>query len=146
VGLLNELGARGGGRRESGAFLLVPRTGRPTVTRIVYFDDLDPHCLTGGISIDGSAYPGLWQICREQGLRVAGDVHTHPRGWVGQSQTDQDNPMVATLGHLALIVPYFAQRGCRLGQLGVHEYLGDAGWQEHSNGAASQVVYIGWMA
>ena len=59
--MIIELRRRGHGRRESGAFLLADRDGAPTtVTRVVYLDDLDPNCLTGGISFDGLAYSKLW--------------------------------------------------------------------------------------
>ena len=55
--MIAELGRRGNGRRESGAFLLCDRAGdQRTVTRVVYLDDLDPDCLTGGIEFNG---PGL---------------------------------------------------------------------------------------
>jgi hypothetical protein len=52
--MCGELRRRGEERRESGAFLLAPadetsgRGTRGTVTAVVYYDDLDAHCLTGG--------------------------------------------------------------------------------------------------
>lgn len=146
-GMVTELARRGGGTRESGAFLLTPRVadGR-TVTRVVYFDDLDADCLTGGISLAGTAFPRLWDLCDEHEVRVAGDVHTHPGDWVGQSPTDQDNPMVAQIGHLALIIPGLAQQHVRPDQVGVHEYLGDDGWRSVHGRAAAEVLYIGRWA
>jgi len=145
--LVAELGRRGGGGRESGAFLLTPRAsdGR-TVTRVAYFDDLDPGCLTGGITLAGTAFGRLWDLCDQHQVRVAGDVHTHPGGWVGQSSIDRNNPMVARIGHLALIIPGLAQRLVRAGQVGVHEYLGDDGWHSTHGRAAARLLYIGWWA
>jgi hypothetical protein len=145
--MLVELGRRGGGARESGAFLLSPRAsdGR-TVTRVAYFDDLDPKCLTGGITLAGAAFPRLWDLCDEHRVRVAGDVHTHPGEWVGQSSIDQDNPMVARVGHLGLIVPGLAQRPVRAHQVGVHEYLGEDGWRAAHGRAGARLLYIGWWA
>jgi hypothetical protein len=145
--LVAELGRRGGGTRESGAFLLTPRVfdGR-RVTRVVYFDDLDPSCLTGGITLAGAAFPRLWDLCDQHRVRVAGDVHTHPGGWVGQSPIDRDNPMLARVGHLALIIPDLAQQPVRAGQVGVHEYLGDEGWRSAHGSAAARLLYIGWWA
>ena len=52
---LRELKSRGGGRRESGAFLLGKNyDGIRRVCRFVYYDDLDPHCLDQGyVVFDG---------------------------------------------------------------------------------------------
>lgn len=146
-GMIAELARRGRGSRESGAFLLtaIGSDGR-TITQVAYFDDLDPDCLTGGITMSGAAFPRLWDLCERHGLRVAGDVHTHPGGWVEQSTTDQDNPMIAKVGHIALIVPGYAQRGARTDQVGVHEYRGDAGWRAHLGNAAATTLYVGWWA
>lgn len=145
--LVAELGRRGGGTRESGAFLLAPRASRvPAVTRIVYFDDIDPNCLTGGITLAGTAFGRLWDLCDQHQVRVVGDVHTHPGGWVGQSGTDRDNPMVARAGHVALIVPHLARRPVRARRVGVHEYLGEDGWRSAHGRAAARLLYIGWFA
>ena len=58
-----------------------------------------------------------------EGLEVVADVHTHPGG-VGQSQTDRDNPMIPEVGHVALIVPNFADRADFPGDIGIYEYRG----------------------
>ncbi|HEY1588069.1 MAG TPA: hypothetical protein VGH63_20355, partial [Polyangia bacterium] len=95
--LLAELAARGGGVRESGAFLLADAAGdRRRVVRLVYLDDLDPDSLQGGISFRGTAYGALWRICRRGRLTVVADVHTHPGSGVAQSTIDRRNPMIAT--------------------------------------------------
>src|SRR5690349_7493907 len=97
--LLAELERRGEGWREAGAFLLADaREKRPIVKRVVYFDDLDPNCLQGGIHIVGTAYSKLWDICEEANLRVAADVHTHPGRHVSQSSLDAASPAVARTG------------------------------------------------
>ena len=98
------------GRRESGAFLLGSRRGvRRRIERFVYYDDLDPHALDSGIvDLDGAAFGALWSLCRSTGLSVVADVHTHPdRAFF--SGTDRANPMIAELGHLALVLPTYAQ-------------------------------------
>lgn len=129
--LLDELRARGGGRRESGAFLLGPVDDRRPrqVTYAVYYDDLDPASLTGAISFSGAAYGRLWDECVTHGLKVVGDIHTHPGRWVAQSETDRVHPMLAEAGHVGLIVPHFAQNAVRARDVGVHEYLGDGRWR-----------------
>jgi proteasome lid subunit RPN8/RPN11 len=141
---LAELCRRGHGRRESGAFLLGHQRGiRRSVTRFVYYDDLDPDCLDSGIVVfDGSGFGPLWTLCRDTGLRVVADVHTHG-GLARQSPLDRDNPMIAIAGHVALIVPSFAQRLVDPRELGVYAYLGEHRWQDHSGSGAAHFFYVG---
>ena len=128
--LVDELGQRGEGKRESGAFLLAaPGSDVPFIERCVYFDDIDPNALRGRIAIDGRAFSALWDICDHSGLVVVGDVHTHPGPSVRQSRIDAGNPMVARVGHVAFIFPHLARRPLRPDEVGVHLYRGDAGWR-----------------
>ena len=144
--MIAELGRRGQGRRESGAFLLADRHGDPTtVTRVVYLDDLDPNCLTGGISFDGLAYSKLWDICDAEHRRVIGDVDTHPGGGVRQSPIDAANPMLAQAGHVALIVPHLAMRATKPRTVGVHRYDGE-GWETWTGRQAERHLLIGRRA
>lgn len=143
--LLSELAARGRGFRESGAFLLgpAPTNGNPRcVSDAVYYDDLDPTSLTGGISFSGSAYGHLWDECEERGLTVVADVHTHPGPWIGQSSIDRAHPMLAQTGHIALIVPDFAQRDVGADEVGVHQYLGEGEWRSAIGAAAAAALKI----
>lgn len=139
-----ELARRGGGRRESGAFLLAdPRNGPRRVQRVAYYDDLDPGSLTGNIRFRAAGYAKLWDICDEEGLRVIGDVHTHPSGRVGQSATDRGNPMIARDGHVAIVMPDYAARPVAARDAGVHEYHGDRGWESRFGAAAERALRIG---
>ena len=140
-----ELAQRGRGETESGAFLLgLERGGRREVRRFVYYDDLDPHCLDTGIVIfDGAGYAPLWQFCRETGLTVVADVHTHPC-MARQSPADRDHPMVATRGHVAIIIPDFAQRMPAAEELGIYEYLGAHRWRDYSGTSAHRFFYTGF--
>ena len=76
---LAEVARRGEGRHESGAFLLGYRDSiRGRVVRFAYYDDFDPTCLDSGIVVfDGAGFGPLWQLCRETGLKVLADLHTH---------------------------------------------------------------------
>jgi proteasome lid subunit RPN8/RPN11 len=140
--MITELGRRGGGMRESGAFLLADRSGdRSIVTRVVYLDDLDPACLTGGIEVDGLAYSKLWDICDTEQRVVIGDVHTHPGRSVQQSGVDAQNPMVAQKGHVALIIPDFAIRVVQPHEVGVHRYDG-RDWQSWTGQDAARRLFI----
>ena len=142
-GLIEELGLRGRGRRETGAFLLADRgADRRTVRRIVYFDDLDPRCLRGSICLEGLAYSRLWDLCEGECLVVVGDIHTHPGAWVQQSRTDKSNPMIARAGHVALVAPHFAARPVSPHQVGVHLYLGARGWTSWVGDEAAKRLHV----
>lgn len=141
--LISELGRRGRGIRESGAFLLAARKGNHReVVRFVYLDDLDPNCLQGNIHFDGKAYSKLWDICDEENLVVIADVHTHPGSSVRQSSIDAANPMIARSGHVALIVPHLAMRQTIPRDLGVHEYDRNS-WQVWIGKNAAKRIKIG---
>jgi len=137
IRLLTELATRGGGHRESGAFFLGPRRGRRSrVTKIVYFDDLEPESLNGAVHLTTTAYTALWALCREFDLEVFADVHTHPSGHIRQSHIDEDNPLVARRGHIAIIIPHYAQQHSGLADVGIYEYRGDDGWAQHTRGVS----------
>jgi hypothetical protein len=148
--LVAGLTERGQGHRESGAFLLTDRAHPEDqlpqpVTRIAFYDDLDPHCLTGGIDFHAVGYTALQNLCRTDGLRVAGDVHTHPVDRVQQSRIDAEHPMVARDGHVALIAPRFATEVTDVSQIGVH-VRADGGWTSFYGDRAAEVVLIGTRA
>lgn len=140
--MVTELGRRGRGSRESGAFLLGEQSGdRRTVTRVVYLDDLDPNCLTGGIEFDGRAYSRLWDLCDAERRVVIGDVHTHPGRGVHQSGIDAENPMVAQKGHVAVIIPDFATRTVDPREAGVHRYNG-RDWRTWTGNDAARRLFV----
>jgi proteasome lid subunit RPN8/RPN11 len=128
--LLTGLRERGRGySRESGAFLL-GRDGkrRKRIFDFILYDDLDPQCLeTGIIRFDGRHFGKLWDVCKQRGLMVIGDVHTHP-GVSDQSDSDRANPMITQAGHIALIVPQFAKPPVRRAGVGVYVYRGGKRW------------------
>jgi proteasome lid subunit RPN8/RPN11 len=140
--LIAELAARGQGTRESGAFLLADKTGDPrTVTRVVYFDDVDPDCLVGAIHIQAPAFGRLWKICREEQRRVVSDIHTHPSTWVHQSGSDVENPVIAMAGHVAIIAPNYGQGAITPRDVGVHLFNG-TGWQTWTGKPAARRVRV----
>jgi hypothetical protein len=128
--LILELRRRGKNRRESGAFLL-GNAGSNRITRIVHYDDLDPHALDSGcVAIKGEGFARLWELCGNEKLEPIADIHTHGGSWTGQSGTDITNPFVAFPGHLSLIAPYFAQKNTwDMKGVGIYEYLGDHKWK-----------------
>jgi proteasome lid subunit RPN8/RPN11 len=133
--------------REAGAFLLAHPDDTPTtVRRVVFFDDVDPECMTGSISMSSSAFDALWGICSREHLRVIADVHTHPGTGVGQSSIDRANPMVAVPGHVAIIVPHLAAHAAEPEQCGVHVYHGNHDWSSNLGSTAARLLYIGRWA
>lgn len=142
--LLRELARRGDGRRESGAFLLgEQREDRRCIVRFVPYDDLDPRCLDSGVVVfDGAGYGPLWELCRNTGLEVVADIHSHP-GAPWQSGADRVHPMIALPGHVALIVPNLAQRIVAPEELGIYEYGGGHRWQDRSGQRAGRFFYVG---
>jgi len=141
--LLEKLRERGGGVRESGAFLLGVGDGaRRAARRIVLYDDLDPNCLNEGyVRFDGRHYGRLWEICAQESLSVVADVHTHPYG-PGQSHSDKTHPMVSIPGHIALIVPHYAQGELSTADVGVYVYRGRYRWKAYQSRGAAAVLEI----
>jgi hypothetical protein len=118
-----------GARRESGAFLLGEDKGEgKRILEFVFYDDIDPHSLdTGIVHFSGSRLPRLWDYCRQRGYGVVGDVHVHPDGY-GQSGSDQAYPVIPRTGHIAMIIPHYASRGTKPGEIGIYQYLGNGSW------------------
>lgn len=141
--LIGKLRERGGGMRESGAFVLGTGNGAERVAkRIVSYDDLDPDCLNEGyVHFDGRYYGRLWELCAESSLSVVADVHTHPYG-AGQSDSDKTHPMVSIAGHIALIVPNYAQNAIEASDVGVYVYRGRHRWTAYRGRGAMKVLEI----
>ena len=117
------------------------------MVQFAYYDDFDPTCLDSGIVIfDGAGFGPLWELCRQTGLNVLADLHTHGGpGPARQSLLDRDNPMIAQPGHVALIVPNFAT-DFRMSDIGVYEYLGSHRWRNHSGVRSRRFFYTGVWA
>ena len=144
--LRRELAKRGSGTRESGAFLLgrFDRKGRRVIERFVPYDDIDPHALdTGIIDIDGTHMEKLFDMCRAVGLSLMADVHTHP-GAPYQSRSDQNNPVVARKGHVAIILPNFAVTDVKVSEIGLYCYLGNRQWDNWSGQTARRKLLVGF--
>ena len=145
--IVAELERRGERRHEAGCFLLgLERNGRRVVTSAVYYDELDPKAYATGVCVlHGDAFAKLWALCRERNLTVVADVHTHP-GSAFQSESDRTNPMVASAGHIAIIVPAFAAWPIEDGGLGVFEYRGRHQWIDRSRLRPRAFFYTGlWI-
>ncbi len=144
-GCMSELNRRGRDRHESGCFVLGTVDGtRMRADRCVYYDELDPAAYASGVCIlDGNAFPKLWGLCRAEGLSVVADIHTHP-GDAYQSDADRCNPMIARPGHLAIIVPRFAEGSIWRHRLGLYRYEGDHRWTNLSGWCARRHLKVRW--
>ena len=110
----------------------------------VCYDDLDPDAYEGGaIAFHAVGHAALWELCEKRGLRVLADVHTHPGSYIRQSPTDQRNPMIPLQGHIALIVPHFANTPWwALDSAGVYEYLGNFEWHSYARADGQRPVRL----
>lgn len=141
--LIEHLRLRGDGVRESGAFLLGRKTdaGR-VVMRFLPYEQLQADALHDDyVALTSASFAKLWELCRADGVTVVGDVHTHRLG-AGQSRSDRTNPMVAVAGHIAFIVPRFAQGKVRLQDLGMYVYEGSHRWATFSGSDVLRLVRL----
>lgn len=130
--LVAHLCIQGAGIRESGAFLLGHKTDNGRVaTRYLPYEWLQADALHDDyVSLTASSFAKLWELCRTEKVSVVAAVHTHRLG-AGQSRSDRANPMVALVGHIAFIVPRFAQGRVLLQDLGMYVYQGNHNWMPY---------------
>jgi len=138
---MGDLHRRGGGRRESGAFLLGRVTeGAKVVSEWVSYEDLDPmsrgHAI---IRLDTSAFSRLWQVCGDRNVQVVADIHTHP-GRPIQSRSDRAFPMLALSGHIALIAPHFARGTVKPADVSFNVYAGSGQWISYFGADAASFI------
>lgn len=124
----------------------IETANRLKVHDAVFYDDLDSAAYASGVCVlHGDAFAKLWALCREKRLTVVGDVHTHG-GAAIQSGADRTNPMVARAGHVAMIVPNFAEPPVRHQTLGVYEYRGTHAWSDFSGWRARKFFHVGYWS
>ena len=140
-----DLRRRGGGVRESGAFLLGRDNRNPArVSTYICYDEVDPKAYQhGAIAFHANGCAVLWQHCREKQVQLLIDVHTHPGPDVRQSSIDERHPMLPVVGHTAMIVPNYAKtRWWSLKAIGIYEYLGSFKWRTYLPSAPGRRVKL----
>lgn len=139
--ILAHLRQQGAGVRESGGFLLGRvRNGVRVVTGFLPYEQLQSDALHADfVHLSGASFSRLWDYCATHGLEVVADVHTHRYG-AGQSRSDSENPMLAIAGHIALIVPDFAQGPVGLEHLGLYVYQGAHRWTRYRGPTVARVM------
>ena len=127
--LTSHLRRQGQGVRESGAFLLGSIiSNQRQIQDFLPYERLQADALHDDyVALNSTSFAKLWAQCRAKTLSVVGDVHTHRFG-PQQSISDKANPMIARQGHMAIIIPRFAQGIVRPVDLGVHNYCGSHQW------------------
>jgi len=141
--LMTDLYRRGGGWRESGAFLLrQAEETAPVVQGWLPYDELDPNSLKYAyVRLETYAFSRLWDICTEMKLEVVADVHTHPKG-PRQSLSDRANPMISLSGHIALIIPNFAQGNVKPRDVSFNVYQGGGVWNSYFQEDAASMIKL----
>ena len=87
-------------------------------------------------------YTGV-DIHAGQYVNVVADVHVHP-GRSDQSASDQNHPMISQAGHIALILPRFADDPVLLPEVGIYRYRGGKKWTRVAPGARTKFLRIGF--
>lgn len=144
VALVGDLARSGMGVKESGAFLLGTMDGgRRCVTSYLMYDKVAPESSQrhAYVAFTAQEMARAWEHCYAVGLQVVADVHTHPFG-PAQSQSDRAHPIVSMAGHVALIVPNFANGATDPRDLGVHLFGGCGRWQSMFRETAAEAVRL----
>lgn len=92
------------------------------------------------VGADTTAEMGRW--LRQQGMRGLIQVHTHPGGWTGHSDTDNDFPIASSDGFVSLVWPHFAAAPVQsVHDLGIHQ-LRQGRWRHVKGAEAEQLIHI----
>jgi proteasome lid subunit RPN8/RPN11 len=127
--LVDDLARTGKGTRESGAFLLGASEQRRVVTDYLLYHEVAPESQhVDYVLLRGPDMARVWEECERRELFVIADVHTHP-GAPAQSRSDRHHPIICIPGHVALIIPRFAQGLVPIDSLGLHRFLGSGCWE-----------------
>ena len=141
--LMSDLKKRGDGVRESGAFLLANRSRADRVVRCwLPYDELLPGALASNyVRLEPDAFTRLWAWCELEKVEVVADVHTHMR-YPMQSISDRTYPMIAIPGHIALIVPFYAQHNPQPIDVSFNIYFGEQRWISYFHKQAERLLII----
>jgi hypothetical protein len=142
-GLIYHLRNASAGIQESGAFIVGSIVaGERRGMDFIPYEMLERGALNEDfVQLSSEAFSKLWAMCDNRGVEIVGDIHSHRFG-VQQSRSDRTNPMLALPGHVAIIVPEFAQRQVALEDVGVYVYQGAHRWVSHYGADVHQVLRL----
>jgi len=117
--------------RESGAIWSGSVDGTVTTVRRVDFHHelCDDKATALSMELSEEAKFRLYVDLRQEGLKMAALVHTHPAEWVGLSEVDRENQLCSRLGFWSLVVPKYACAPWRLEDFGIHLQT-EKGWYQ----------------
>lgn len=92
-------------------------------------------------TVDGKELHRINMWLYENRLKLIAQIHTHPTE-AYHSETDDDFPIITTLGGLSIVVPYFAQD--KLNHLGWAYYrlISETYWVELNQSEVEQLIKI----
>lgn len=131
--------------RESGAVWSGSLDGSVTkVSRVDFHHELcDDKAKALSMELSESAKFRLYEELGQEGLKLAGLVHTHPAEWVALSDVDRENQLCSRVGFWSLVIPRYAREGCRLEEIGVHLQTEDGWYELKPEEAVSMVSFEG---
>lgn len=115
-----------------------------TVQRVDFHHELCNDKATAlSMELSEEAKFSLYGDLREQGLKLAALVHTHPADWVGLSEVDRENQLCSRLGFWSLVVPRYGREPWALERLGIHVQTDDGWYQLRPDEVVSMVSIRG---
>lgn len=77
----------------------------------------------------------------EHGYTLIAQIHSHPTD-AYHSETDDEYPIVTTLGGISIVVPDFAQRSFALEECAVYRLMPGEGWMELSSAEVNGLIRV----
>ncbi len=126
----------GGGRRECQVLWTSSWDSPESIVEVVH----PAHrAHVGGFVLEDSWITSFWLKLAASGTGIRVQVHTHP-GTAFHSPTDDEYPIIHTLGFLSLVIPRFALGPVGFAGAFLTEIGADGGW--HEVGVESRIKVV----
>ena len=116
----------GRGRRECQVLFLSPWDRPQTITHAVHSKHKAHY---GGFELDDQWMTQFWLMLARENLGIRVQVHTHPRE-AFHSPTDDDFPIIHTVGFLSLVFPDFGLGPIGFDKAFLTEIQPDGNWRQ----------------
>jgi hypothetical protein len=126
----------GGGRRECQVLWTSPWTEPATISEVVHPQH---RAHGGGFQLSSDWITSFWLDLARAGHGVRVQVHTHP-GLAFHSATDDQYPMIHSVGFLSLVIPDFALGPARFDRAYLAEISPDGDWREVAPHSRLEIV------
>ena len=106
---------------------------------------IHPHHASTPVSttVDAAELNRVWDELRETGRRIVMQIHSHP-GSAFHSSTDDNFPIIHSVGFLSLVLPSFGNRGLDGAYLAVYE--GGGKWRSPRKEETPEFLVIDHVA